>query len=61
MPSTSVKAEVSFVHQCDESCDFVNSGSVIVEREEVTLDKLQFSYYFETNRLYCFNVFCMNQ
>ena len=61
MPSTSVKAEVSFVHECDESCDFVNSGSVIVEREEVTLDKLQYVHNFETNRLYCLNVFCMNQ
>ena len=61
VPSTAVQVEVSFVHQCDKSCHYVESRSVVVEREEVALDRLQFAHNFETNPLYCLNVFCMNQ
>ena len=61
VPSTAVNKEVSFVHQCDNSCHFVDSRSAVVEREQVALDRLQFVHDFETNPLYCLNIFCMNQ
>ena len=59
--SSAVAAEVSFVHECDETCKFTDTLSCVVEREEVSLQKLQFVHSYDRNYLYCLNIFCMNQ
>ena len=60
--STSIAAEVCFVHECHDQCKFVsNHTSVFVERESVSVDKLHFEHDYSVNNLYCLNLFCMNQ
>ena len=60
-PAISIDLEVSFVHQCDKNCKFLDSGAVHIEREDVSLNKLIFEHSYSSNHLYCLNIFCMNQ
>lgn len=61
IPAISIDLEVSFVHQCDKKCKFLDSGAVLIEREDVALNKLTFQHDYTSNLLYCLNIFCMNQ
>ena len=59
--ASAVAAEVSFVHECDDACTFTDVSCYSIERESVSVDKLQFVHDYDINQLYCLNVFCMNQ
>ena len=37
IPAISIDLEVSFVPQCDKNCKFLDSGVVLIEREDVFL------------------------
>ena len=59
--SSKVICSVSFVHECTSTCKFTeDTVPLLVEREVVEKSKLIFCHD-KTNRMYCFNNFCMNQ
>lgn len=50
--NTSIAAEVSFVHECDDQCKFVSdSRPLLVERESVSVDELRFVHDYNSNNL----------
>ena len=53
VPSIAVAAEVSFVHECDDSCEFSRTDcSLMVERETISTDKLHFKHNYNGITLY---------
>lgn len=56
----SIKSPVSLVHECGTSC-VVQEGSSAesMEREEVVVSNGLVLSHDWTNRLYCYNVFCV--
>ena len=58
-PSSNVRRAVSLVHECSDSCAFLETTAVDnVEREEVSIQsKLLFKHDWQ-NYLYCYNVYC---
>lgn len=58
-PATIV-SPVSIVHECTDSCVFVNSNTRRrVERCDIVVNKLVFQHD-SSNTLYCLNIYCMN-
>ena len=58
--SDSILKAVSIVHDCSNTCVFQESASVqTMERERVVCNQLEYHHDW-TNRLYCFNVYCIN-
>ena len=54
--STNILAAVSFVHECDEDCTFVERNMQITqEREETDMPKLVFEHNW-SNVLFCYNI-----
>ncbi len=50
---------ISIVHECTESCCFVNSvRHRNVEREQISVSSLVYEHDF-SNYLYCLNIYCM--
>ena len=56
-----VLSSVSIVHQCTESCIFVEMFSTACEERESVLRKSLVYQHDWTNDLYCLNIFCTNQ
>ena len=51
---------VSVVHECARTCEFkIKEYPRSVEREEVSLSRLEYVHDFCSNLLYCLNVYCM--
>ena len=58
-PSEILKA-VSVVHECGETCRFVNKETPRnVERENISLARVEYEHDFSTNFMYCLNIFCI--
>ena len=58
--STNILAAVSFVHECDEDCTFVERNMQITqEREEADMPKLVFEHNWRFNLLFCYNIYCV--
>ena len=58
--ATEVLKDVSVVHECTESCQFVERAVPRnVEREDVSVSRLEFEHDFDSNIMYCLNIFCM--
>eukprot|EP00731_Ephydatia_muelleri_P033943 Em0042g22a len=56
--STNILAAVSFVHECDEDCTFVERNMQITqEREETDMPKLVFEHNWRLNVLFCYNIY----
>ena len=54
-----VKA-VSVIHECTESCQFIDKESArSVEREDVTFSRIEFQHDFIGNNMFCLNVYCI--
>ena len=58
--SSSILKAVSVVHKCSSACKFVKKHIPRrVERETVTLSRLEYEHDFRGSLLYCLNVYCM--
>lgn len=57
--STNIQSAVSFVHQCDESCRFVERNVQINQEREVTERPALVYEHNWNNLLYCYNVYCI--
>ncbi len=55
--------ETSIVHECTATCEFVSNGPLnVLQVERETIPTNRFVYMHDwTNKLYCFNVYCMTQ
>ncbi len=54
--------ETSIVHECTDSCDFVDDGPLNVlqvERETIQTNRLAYMHDW-TNKLYCFNIIILH-
>ena len=57
--SSNILAAVSFVHECDEACNFVERNVQLTqEREETEMSRLVFEHNW-SNMLFCNNLFCV--
>ena len=51
---------VSVVHECGETCRFVDKETPRnVERENISLSRLEYEHDFSSNLMYCLNIFCI--
>ena len=58
-PATII-SPVSIVHECTDSCVFVNSSTrQRVERSDMIVNKLVFQHA-SSNTLFCLNIYCMH-
>ena len=58
--TTEILRDIFVVHECTESCQFVEKAvSQNVEREDVSVCRLEFQHDFDSNIMYCLNIYCM--
>ncbi len=56
-----ILTEVSIIHECNDSCKFVEDGATIqVERETIQSKRLAYVHDW-SNQWYCLNIYCMNK
>ena len=56
--STSIKKAVSIVHNCTDTCQFIDMECPRhVEREDVTIKRLEYKHDFFGNPMFCLNVY----
>ena len=58
--SSDIVKAVSIVHECTETCQFIDTDcSQQVEREDITMTRLEYKHDFTGNFMFCLNVYCM--
>ena len=58
--STGIKKAVSVVHNCTDTCRFIDMEcSRHVEREDVTIKRLEYKHDYSENLMFCLNIYCM--
>ena len=58
---SSIVREISLMHECTPSCKCIeNRPNIQVERETIETNRLAYVHDL-TNKLYCLNIYCMNQ
>ena len=63
VPPNSIHVAVSIMHQCTNTCKFVETAITRrIEREQVDVHNHSLVFKHDwSNDLYCLNIFCMNQ
>ena len=60
MNSMGIKKAVSVVHNCTDTCRFIDMDCPRhVERQDVTIKRLEYKHDFSGNLMFCLNVYCM--
>lgn len=58
--STGIKKAVSVVHNCTDTCRFIDVNCFRhVEREDVTIKRLEYKHDYSGNLMFCLNIYCM--
>ena len=58
-----IVTEISVMHECTDSCKFVDNGPLNVlqiERENIRTNRLMYVHDW-TNKWYCLNIYCMHK
>ena len=59
--ASSVFKRVSIVHECSGTCQFVSKAVPRnIERERVSVARIEYEHDFSSNLVYCLNVYCMS-
>ena len=59
--SSSILKAVSMVHECSNTCQFVTVPFPSnIERERVSMSRLQYKHDYSENNMYCLNIYCMD-
>lgn len=59
--SSSVLKAVSVMHECSTTCHFVSKQiPQNIERESVSVSKLEFEHDFSSNLIYCLNLYVLH-
>lgn len=56
-----IRRSVSIVHQCTDTCHFVEKEwPRVMERETVHSSRMEYEHDFANNLMYSLNIYCMN-